>query len=298
MSLNPQPQRDVSPLRAKMIREMQLQRMSPRTIRSYLGAVKQLAEHYKCSPADLTIEQVRDHVHDLIVKRKLASSTVNTRVAAFRFLYSRVLQHADFVLKVRMKHTGRLPEPLSRGEVRQLLDATRNVKHRIMLMTAYASGVRVSELVKLQIGDIHSQRMLIHVRHGKGDKDRFTLLSQSLLNELRVYWRCFRPQTWLFLNRDGDPMSSESAQRIFYAAKDKAGIASGHGIHSLRHSFATHLLESGIDLTVISRLLGHRQLSTTSKYLHVTNRHIENIVSPLDLLPKPDEHSAPGDFGS
>ncbi len=155
-----------------------------------------------------------------------------------------------------------------------------------MLMTAYASGVRVSELVKLQVRDIHSQRMLLHVRSGKGDKDRFSVLSKSLLRELRGYWLHFRPETWLFLNQAGNPMSSESAQRMFYAAKERAGVTSGHGIHSLRHSFATHLLESGIDLMVISRLLGHRQLSTTSKYLHVTNRHIRNVISPLDLLPR------------
>jgi site-specific recombinase XerD len=164
-----------------------------------------------------------------------------------------------------------------------------------MLMTSYAAGVRVGELVSLQIKDIHSQRMLIHVRGGKGDKDRFTLLSVRLLDELRAYWMQYRPETWLFPNRSGSQMATSSIQQVFYDAKKKAAIESGHGIHSLRHSFATHLLEADVELTAISHLLGHRSLSTTATYLHVTNRHIQGIRSPFDLLRMPDKEEAQDD---
>jgi site-specific recombinase XerD len=162
-----------------------------------------------------------------------------------------------------------------------------------MLMTSYASGVRVGELVNLQVKDVHSQRMLIHVRSGKGDKDRFTLLSVRLLNELRAYWMQYRPETWLFPNRSGSQMAPSSIQHVYYQAKEKAAIETGHGIHSLRHSFATHLLEAGTELPDISRLLGHRSLSTTGKYLHVTNRQIQGIQSPLDLLRPPGQSNTP-----
>lgn len=289
MSNPSQPQGQGSPLRQKMIREMQLQRLSKLTIRSYLSSVTQLAQHYRRSPCTLSIEEIRSYVQHLIVDRKLAASTVNSRIAAFRFLYSRVLAREGFVLKAKSKRSGRLPQPLSRAEVARLLDAVDNRKHRMMLMTAYSAGLRVSELVNLQVKDIRSDRMLIHVRGGKGDKDRFTLLSSRLLKELRAYWLWCRPKTWLFLNRNEVQLSTSSAQQIFYDAKEKADIQTGHGIHSLRHSFATHLLESGVDLTLISRLLGHKTLSTTAVYLHVTNRHLRDIKSPLDLLPKPDK---------
>ena len=289
---NPSKKQD-SPLRQEMIREMQLQRMSKRTIRSYLSSVTGLARYYRRSPCQLSIEEVRDYVRYLIVDRKLAASTINCRICAFRFLYSRVLKREGFVLQAKCKRSGRLPQPLSRAEVARLLDATENRKHRMMLMTAYSAGLRVSELVNLQVRDICSDRMLIHVRSGKGDKDRYTLLSVQLLEELRAYWLWCRPETWLFLNRNGNPMAADSAQQIFYKAKKKAAIESGHGIHSLRHSFATHLLESGVDMTLISKLLGHRNLSTTAIYLHVTNRHLSDIKSPLDLLPKPEKSSSP-----
>lgn len=282
------PQANTTPLRQKMIAEMQLQRLSKHTVRSYLNAVTDLARFFQCSPAELSTSQVHEYLRHLIVSRKLATSTVNVRIAAFRFLYRGVLGRSDFNIKARTKRSGRLPQPLSRSEITRLLDSIDNRKHRMMLMTAYASGIRVSELVNLQVRDIHSQRMLIHVRSGKGDKDRFTLLSKRLLNELRAYWLWCRPETWLFPNRYGEPMAVKSIQEIFYKAKRRAQVESGYGIHSLRHSFATHLLESGVELTVISRLLGHTRLSTTAVYLHVTNRHIVGIKSPLDLLTTPE----------
>lgn len=279
----------MSPLRQQMIRELQLQRMSANTVKAYVAAVEQLSRYYSRSPAGLSQDEVRDFLHHLIVERKLSTSSVNVRLAGIKFFYRRVLGQDDFNLKVRTKRTGRLPQPLSRSEITRLLDTVKNRKHRTMLMTAYASGVRVSELVSLEIKDVHSERMLLHVRSGKGDKDRFTLLSPRLRCELRDYWLQYRPHTLLFPSRDGNRMNPNSIGQVFYDAKRKAKIETGQGIHSLRHSFATHLLEAGVDLTTISHLLGHRNLSTTAKYLHVTNRHVQGINSPFDLLRRPEE---------
>ena len=225
----------------------------------------------------------------MITERKLAYSSVNQKLAGIKFLYRQVLRRPHFELRVPAKRSGRLPEPLSRGEVARLLEATRNVKHRVLLMTAYAAGLRVGELVRLRIEDIHSERMLIRVRECKGRKDRDTLLSPKLLAELRAYWRRDRPADWLFLNRDqSGPLPVGTTQKAYYLAKERAGITHGHGIHSLRHSFATQLLEAGVDLPTIGRRLGHTRLSTTAKYLHVTSKHLAGTRSPLELLRLPD----------
>jgi site-specific recombinase XerD len=271
-----------------MIRELELHRKSPRTIEAYVRAVAQLARHFGRSPERIEREQVRDFLHYLITQRKLAFSSCNQKLAAMRFFYEQVLRQPDFDLRVPAKRSGRLPEPLSRQEIARLLEAATNAKHRVLMMTAYAAGLRLSELVHLRIEDLHSQRMLIHVRQGKGHKDRYTLLSPRLLQELRGYWRQYRPRPWLFPNQQGNgPLPTATAQRAFYTLKARAQIQHGHGIHSLRHSFATHLLEAGVDLPTIQRLLGHTSLSTTAKYLHVTSQHLSSIRSPLDLLRLP-----------
>lgn len=279
----------MSPLRKRMIRELELHRKSPRTIEAYVTAVAQLAGHYGRSPDRITLEEVRDFLHHLIVERKLAFSSCNQKLAGIRFFYRQVLGQERFDLRVPAKRSGKLPEPLGRREVERLLNAPGNAKHRVLLMTGYATGVRVSELVHLRVEDIHSERMQIHVRQGKGAKDRYTLLSPRLLDQLRSYWRTCRPRPWLFLGRDGrGPLPVGTAQKIYYAAKRRAGIERGHGIHTLRHSFATHLMEAGVDLPTLQRLLGHTSLATTAKYLHVTNKHLRGVRSPLDLLPRPE----------
>jgi integrase/recombinase XerD len=181
-----------------------------------------------------------------------------------------------------------LPEPLSRGEIARLLDAAKNLKHRALIMTAYATGLRVGELVHLVPQDIHAERMLIRVNLGKGHKDRYTLLSPRLLSELREYWRSYRPTRWMFTDRyDQRPLPESTALETFNDLKRRAGVVHGHGIHSLRHSFATHLMEAGVPLPTIQRLMGHTSLTTTAKYLHVTSRHVEGVRSPLDLLRLP-----------
>jgi len=280
----------MTPLRERMIRELELQRKSPLTVDAYVKAVAQLAQHYGRSPDAISVEEVRSFLHYLISEKKVAFSTCNQKLSAIQFFYRHVLRQEDFSLRVPSKRGGRLPEPFSRGEIAKILDATRNLKHRALLMTAYGGGLRVSELVRLQLGDIHSERMLIRVNQGKGRKDRYTLLSQRLLQELRAYWRAYRPQPWLFPGRDpGRPLPANTAKKIFTAAKQRAGIQHSHGIHSLRHSFATHLMEAGVALPVIQRLMGHGSLSTTAKYLHVTSQHLAGVRSPLDLLRLPED---------
>jgi site-specific recombinase XerD len=275
-------------LRQKMIRELELHRKSPRTIEAYVSAVAQLARHCGRSPDRITLEQVRDFLHHVITRQKLSASTCNQKLAGIRFFHEHVLRRQGFDLRVPAKRSGRLPEPLSRSEIARLLEAPRCLKHRVLLMTAYGGGLRVSELVHLQLQDIHSERMLIRVNQGKGRKDRYTLLSPRLLDELRIYWRQYRPRVWLFVGADGcSPLSAGTAQKVFDRAKERAGIQHGHGIHSLRHSFGTHLLEAGVNLPTIQRLMGHSSLKTTAKYLHVTAQAFGKTGSPLELLRLP-----------
>jgi site-specific recombinase XerD len=273
-----------------MIRELELQRKSPKTIKAYLAAVAELARHFGRSPDSLSIEEIRDHVHHLIAKRKLASSSVNQHICGIRFLFQQVLGRKDFRLSAPMKRSGYLPEPLARTEIRSLLDGTRNQKHRVLLMTAYGAGLRVSELVRLQPVDIHSQRMMIRVNRGKGNKDRYTLLSRRLLLELRSYWSVYRPERYLFEgNRAGKHLAVGTAQSVFDQAKARAGVKHGRGIHSLRHSFGTHLMEAGVPIPTIQLLMGHSQIRTTMRYLHVTRKFLGTLRSPLDLLREPTE---------
>jgi len=281
----------MTPLRKRMIRELELKRKAPSTISSYVKAVEELARYYRRSPDRISTEEIRSYMHFLIVEKKLSYSSCNHKIVAINFFFREVIRR-KVQLRVPMKRSGHLPEPLSRDEVARLIAAAENRKHRVLMMTAYSAGLRVSELVRLKPQDIHSDRMLIRVNQGKGRKDRYTLLSQRLLGELRAYWRESRPETWLFPNQSRtDHMPTCTPARAFYRLKQRAGITHGRGIHTLRHSFATHLLEAGVDLRTIQILMGHTSLNTTVKYLHVTEKHLEQTKSPLDLLrlPKPED---------
>ncbi len=278
----------MTPLRQQMIRELELKRKSPNTVKAYVRAVAELARYTRQSPDQITIEQVRDFLHHVITQRKLAFGTCNQKLAGIRFFFHHVLGRENVNLRVPAKRASRLPEPLSRQEIGRLFQAARLPKHRILIMTTYATGVRVSELVHLRVEDIHSDRMLVRVNQGKGRKDRYTLLSPRLLQELRAYWMQYRPRPWLFLNRDGTShLPAKTAQKVFTILKHRAKVNHGHGIHSLRHSFATHLMEAGVDLPTIQRLLGHASLATTARYLHVTQKHLGHVQSPLELLRMP-----------
>lgn len=281
----------MTPLRKRMIRELELQRKAPGTVSSYVKDIEELALYYGRSPDKITREEIRSYLHYLIVEKKLSYSSCNHKMVAINFFNREVLGR-KLDLKVPMKKSERLPEPLSREEVAQLILAAGNLKHRVLMMTAYSAGLRVSELVRLRPHDINSQRMLIRVVQGKGRKDRYTLLSERLLSELRDYWRQYGPWKWLFDSQvRGNHLPRETAARAYYQMKKRAGIVHGRGIHTLRHSFATHLLEAGVDLRTIQILLGHNSLNTTVKYLHITQKHLGETQSPLDLLrlPQPDD---------
>ena len=275
-------------LRQRMDDAMVLRGFALRTRETYLACVSGLANHYHCSPERLNAEQVQTYLLHLIQERKLAYASVNQAASACRFLFGNVLQQRKIWLDIPMaKVPKRLPVVLSRQDVRALFAACTTLRGRTVLMTTYAAGLRVSEVCALQVGDIESapDRMCIKVRQGKGGQDRYTLLSPRLLELLRLYYRAHRPGSWLFPNKSGDgPMADQNAQRLYYATCDRAGLKAAAGIHTLRHSFATHLLESGVDLHTIQRLLGHGHISTTMRYLHLAQSHLTRTTSPLELL--------------
>lgn len=282
-------------LRQAMIRELELQRMAARTIQAYVASVFQLARYFRCSPDRLSIEQIRDWIHHLLVERRLADSTVNVRLQGVRFFYTQVLRRKDFDLRVPMRGPGRLPQVLSRDEVRRVIEACTSIRQRAMLMTVYGAGLRVSELVQLRVDDLHADRGLVRIRHGKGDRERHSLLSASLVQHLREYWKADRTTAdrkqspWLFpAHRPDIPLSIATAQHAWDAAQERSGVGRGHGIHTLRHCFATHLLEAGVDVVTIQRLLGHNCLSTTTRYLHLVPERLGRLQSPFDLLRMPE----------
>ena len=285
----------MSELRTRMVNAMVLRRFSPRTQQSYVGAVRGLAAYYHIPPDQLDAQQVQDYLLYLTVEKQLAWSSINVAVSGLRFFYHATLGWEPMRLVIPpRKRLSTLPEVWSGEEVERLLRAPTNPKHRVLLMTTYAAGLRVSEVVRLRVGDIHGDRMMIRVEQGKGGKDRYTVLSARLLTELRAHFRRVRPQKWLFfgLRRD-TPLCTSTAQRAFDAAKKRAGITRAGGIHTLRHCFATHLLEAGVDVTVIQELMGHSSILTTMRYLQVTRKTISATQSPLDLLPPPQELPTP-----
>jgi site-specific recombinase XerD len=270
-----------------MIEEMQLRNFASRTQQSYLAAMVGLAKYSRQSPDQLTQGDIRAYLLYL-KERGLSASSRNVAISGLKFFYHQILgwNEQRLFLPPR-KRTWRLPEVLSPKEVEQLLWAAVRLRDRCLLMTAYATGLRVSELVRLKVGDIDSERMMVRVEQGKGRKDRYTILSPLLLMELRGYWKQHRSRTWLFPNGKGGPISVNYAQRIYNWSKQKAGIQKGRGIHTLRHCFATHLLEAGVDLVTIKTLLGHNSLQSTQRYLQIRQQRIGSTESPLDLLKLP-----------
>ena len=278
-------------LREQMTDAMVLRGFAARTQEAYLAAVVALAKHYHRCPDTLSCEELQAYLLFLITEKKLAYASVNQAACAFRFLFERVLKRANARFDIPMaKVPKRLPQILSRKQVSRLIGAARTLRGRTLLMTTYAAGLRVSEVCALQVADIESapDRMCLKVRQGKGAQDRYTLLSPRLLCALRRYWCDRRPRPWLFPNPAGTaPIDPTTAQRTYAAARDAAGIAPEGGIHTLRHCFATHLLEAGVDLPTIQRLLGHGHISTTMRYLHLARTHLTGTTSPLELLDPP-----------
>ena len=273
-------------LRKRMDGDLVVRGMAVRTREAYLGAVAGLAKNYGRSPDRVSEAEVQKYLLHLIEQRKLAWSSCNIVAQGLKFFYRVTLRRseAQFVIP-RARAPQKLPQILSREEIAALIQKTLNLKHRAILMTAYGAGLRLNEICHLRIGDIDSDRMTIRVEQGKGAKDRYTLLSPRLLAELRRYWVAHRPRAWLFTARDpARPIYDHTVQRIFYAAKDRAGITKEGGIHALRHAFATHLLEAGVDVHTIQRLLGHGHISSTLRYFHLARRHLAGTPSPLELL--------------
>jgi site-specific recombinase XerD len=277
----------MSRLREQMESDMVVRGLALRTRQAYIESVARFAKHYGRSPERITKEEVEQYLLYLLRERKLAHSSCNVVCSALQFLYAVTLKREaqEFSLP-RPKAARRLPHILSREEVLALFECTANLKHRAFLMTAYAAGLRLLETCHLKVSDIDSTRMTIRVEQGKGAKDRYTLLSPRLLVELRRYWIAHRPEHWLFPSprESKRPMLPKSAQRIFYAAKDRAGITKPCGIHGLRHAFATHLLESGTDVHTIQRLLGHGNLGTTARYFHLAQKDLSGASGSMDLL--------------
>ena len=275
-------------LRNRMDEAMVLRGFSPRTRESYLACVRALAKHYWQPPDVLDGPRIQAYLLHLITERKLAYASVNHAACAFRFMFGTVLRKPEVRLDIPMaKVPKRLPQILSREEVTRLIEAAATLRGRTLLTTTYAAGLRVSEVCALQLADIESapDRMCLKVRQGKGGQDRYTLLSPRLLETLRRYWRDRRPRQWLFPNRSGTaPIDLSTAQRIYCAARDAACIPREGGIHTLRHAFATHLIEAGVDVHTLQRLLGHGHISTTLRYVHLARSHLTGTTSPLELL--------------
>jgi len=268
-----------------MIRDMAVRGLARRTHETYIAAVVRLAKHYRRSPDQLTNDEVQAYLAHLILERKVSWSTCSQAANAFRFLYHVTLGHprTDFHVPLP-KQPQKLPEILSREEVWRLLAAPPHPRHRLLLTTVYGAGLRVSEAITLRVSDIDADRMTIRIEAGKGAKDRYVPLAARLLQDLRAYWTTTPPGVWLFANRHGTrPLDHTVAQKIYTMAKLRAGIQKQGGIHALRHAFATHLLEAGVDLHTVQRLLGHRQISTTMRYFHLSQGRLVGTRSPLDL---------------
>jgi integrase/recombinase XerD len=274
-------------LRRRMIEELRLRNYSPNTITVYIRCIANFAQHFHVSPDRLGPEHIRQYQLFLVQRKKVSWALFNQTVCALRFFYQHIL-HRNWMIDYipYPRHEEKLPVVLSPAEVAAVLEATRNLKHRTILMTIYAAGLRVSEVTHLRVADIDSQRQVICIRQGKDRKDRQVMLSPKLLEVLRIYWKSYRPTVWLFSGESPEhPVSSETVRRICQQAGEAAHLSKRISPHTLRHCFATHLLEDEIDLRRIQLLLGHRNLKTTAKYLHVSNLAVRTTVSPLDRLP-------------
>jgi integrase/recombinase XerD len=280
----------VTHLRQLMLDELERRNYSPNTVRSYLHAVEEFARHFGRSPEQLGPDHVREYQVHLFRDRKLSARTIAGQTAALRFLFVKTLRRPYLPDALPFpKHSRRLPTVLSQEEVARLIDASGNLMHRAMVMTLYATGVRRAELCRLKVADIDSERMVLHIHEGKGGRDRDVPLSPKLLDTLREYWRWMKPKTYLFPGMENNwradvPVTTKVAWIAVTEAAKAAGIARRVSPHTLRHSYATHLLEAGADLRTIQVLLGHAKLADTTVYLHLSRRHLQAVPSPIESL--------------
>ena len=281
-----------TPLRQRMLDDMRMRKLEPKTQEAYIRAVRKLAVHLKRSPETATVEDLRNfQLH--LVDTGTSPITLNATLTGLKFFFDVTLGRIELMAKMQpVKVPRTLPVVLSPEEVSRLIAAARNVKHQVALSVAYGTGLRVSEVVGLKVTDVDSQRMTLRVEQGKGRKDRYAMLSPVLLQRLRSWWRIAHaqgkilPGGWLFPGLDPmDPLSTRQLNRAVHAAAEAARIDKRVSPHTLRHSFATHLLERKVDIRVIQVLLGHKKLETTSVYTHVATDLLREVISPLDLLP-------------
>src|SRR5437870_6300073 len=283
-------------LRKMMVEELHRRNYSQHTTRYYIRTVEDFARHFNCPPDRLGLRHIREYQAELFQKRKLSPGSVANRLAALRFFYIKTLKKAWSIAETPYpKKNHRLPAILSQEEVVRLIDAAGTAFHRTLLITLYATGLRCAELTRLKVSDIDSERMVIHVRGGKWGKDRDVMLSPKLLGELREHWRRLpsKASAWLFpgnrwYNSD-QPIDTKTPRHACQQAAKRAGLKKAVHPHTLRHCFATHLLEAGADLHTIQILLGHRDLKETAIYLHLSERHLHATSSPLDSLKLKDQ---------
>jgi site-specific recombinase XerD len=283
--------RAVSPLRQRMIEDMRLRQLNPKTQSAYLRAVSNFARYLGRSPATATIEDLRDYQLHL-VDSGTSPISLNAAITGLKFFFDVTLDRLELMAKMRpVRVPQKLPTVLSRDEVRRLIAAASNLKHQTALSLAYGTGLRASEVVALRVGDIDSQRMILRVEQGKGRKDRYAMLSPVLLERLRAWWRVARVQGkmldggWLFPGMNPvEPLTTRQLNRAVHAAAEAAKIDKRVAMHTLRHSFATHLLEQKVDIRVIQVLLGHKKLDTTALYTQVATDLLHEVVSPLEGL--------------
>ena len=275
-------------LRDRMVRDMDVRNFSPRTIEAYLAGVKGLAKHYLRPPDQLSDAEVHSYLVHLRDTQHLSGSTCNQIRCALKFFYEVTVRRPQASLTVPpMRQAQKLPQILSPPEVERIVAATRTLRERVLLMATYGGGLRVSEAVALRPGDLDVERAVIRVEQGKGKKDRYTVLAERLVREVGQYYSVYgRPEHWVFPQRRDATrhLDVASAQKIYTTAKRRAGIEKVGGIHALRHAFATHSLEAGLDLPTLGRMLGHTSVTTTMRYLHTTSGRVAAQTSPLDRL--------------
>lgn len=281
----PQNLQKLSPHLQTMKFEMELRGLSPVTQKNYLFHIKKLEKHYNKSAIEVSPDELKLYLHYRI-NSGISYSHINISCNAFKLFFNKVLHFnwSDDVI-VRPKQTKSLPHVLSLEETLAIFDQISNLKYKTILMTTYASGLRISETLNLRVSDIDSKNMILRVNHGKGSKDRFTILSHENLKLLRLYWKHHRPNDMLFPGHlPGKPLAMTNVQLAFRKAKAKAGVTKPGSVHMLRHSFATHLLEGNTDLHTIQKLLGHSDIKTTTLYLHLSKAHLACVKSPLDRM--------------
>jgi len=271
-------------------KEMVSRKYSPKTVKAYLYYNRDFLEFIGKKSESITEEYIKDYLFHLVEEKQVATSTLNSAINALKFYYGIVLKEKFLYEIKRPRKDKKLPIVLSKEEVVQILFAVSNIKHRAILMLVYSAGLRVSEVVKLKPKDIDSDRKLIFIKRAKGRKDRYTTLSNVALETLRTYYKSVKPKNWLFPGqREGRHISTRTVEKVFEDAVGKAGIKKEVSVHSLRHSYATHLLESGVDLRYIQELLGHKSNRTTEIYTHVSKKELGKIVSPLDRMKERSE---------